>query len=201
MKTRILVIAVALAASVSLSRASIVSQNLAHDGDGVITCSVSELTNNILGYQLNVDGCQHQFTAGHILGDIITDTELDPTLALYQSIENDTDVVWGDYHVQVTMSKSFTFSNVGVANSGWTFTTNAPVQFGTNWIGSIDYYAGTPVLVGGTFDFNYSVSFIGSASFCEQLTPSAVPEPGTTVLVMAGGIFLAGWTVRRRRHG
>ena len=121
------------------------------------------------------------------MGDILTDGN-DPTLALYQSIENDTGTNWGDYHVQVTMNHSFTFSNIGVANSGWTFTSTVPTLIGSDWIGNIDYYAGTPVPADNvsTLDFNYSITFTGSSSFAEQLTPSPVPEPTTA------GCFLLG---------
>src|SRR5208282_620746 len=38
----------------------------------------------------------------------------------------------------------------------------------------------------------YNTSYSGS------ITVAAVPEPGTTVLAVMGGLFLAGWTVRRR---
>ena len=84
------------------------------------------------------------------------------------------------------MDTSFTFSNISVANSGWTFTSTAPTLVGSNWIGYIDYYAGTPVPDSGTLDFDYSITFTGSASFAEQLTPSPVPEPTTA------GCFLLG---------
>jgi hypothetical protein len=197
MKLKMFIVMTALVASTSLSRADIIGHTLAADGDGVITCNIYDLiTNGPASYRLDIYGDHNRWDAGHILGDIITDTEVDPTLALYQSIDNDTAFVWDDYHVTVTMNKSFTFSNVGVLNSGWTFLTTAPTQFGTNWIGSIDYYAGVPVPITGTLDFNYSVSFVGSAKFSEELMPSTVPEPGTFALMACG---LAGLLVLRRR--
>jgi hypothetical protein len=198
MKIKMFIIMAALVASASLSWAKITDVNLADDGDGVMTCTNYGFTDLGDGnYEVDFYGSHNIWDAGHILGDIITDTELDPTLALYQDIDNDTGYAWGDYHVTVTMNKSFNFSNVGVFNSGWTFTPpSAPVQVGTNWIGSIDYYAGTPVLNGGILTFNYSVTFIGSAKFCEELMPSPVPEPGTFALVTCG---LAGLLVLRRR--
>jgi hypothetical protein len=187
MKIRILAIMAALLAGAGFSRANIIGYNLADDGDGVITCTNYGL--NDLGsgnYSMYIYGDHNIWDSGHILGNFLTDTELDPTLALLNSIENDTGSAWGDYHVQVTMSKPFTFSNVGVGTSGWTFNTTAPALVGSDWIGYINYFAGTPVLVGNTLDFNYSISFTGSVSFQEQLTPSPVPEPTTT------GCFLLG---------
>lgn len=198
MKIRMLAIMVALLAGVGFSRANIIGTTLADDGDGCITCNVYGLTNISSGnFQLNIDGTQHQWGPGHIFGSILTDTETDPTLALIESINNDTGLTWGDYHVQVTMSNPFTFPNVGVANSGWTFNTTAPVLVGSDWIGYINYFGyGNPVLAGVTLDFNYSISFTGSVSFQEQLTPSSVPEPGTFTLMVCG---LTGLLDMRRR--
>jgi hypothetical protein len=197
MKIRILAIMSALLAGAGFSHANIIGNTLAADGDGVITCNVYGFTENGPGdFQLSIDGTHNLWDAGHIQGDIITDTETDPKLTLFNEIDNDTGIAWGDYHVKVTMSKAFTFSNVGVANSGWTFNTTAPVLVGSNWIGYIDYYAGTPVLALGTLDFNYSMTFIGSTSFQEELTPSPVPEPGTFALMVCG---LTGLLVMRRR--
>jgi hypothetical protein len=197
MKIRVLAIMAALLAGAGFSRANIISNSIAADVGGVMTCNVyGFITNGPGDFQLSIDGAHNLWDVGHIGGDIITDTETDPTLALYNEIDNDTLYAWGDYHVKVTMSKSFVFTNIGVGNIGWTFTPTAPVQVGTNWIGYIDYYAGTPVLVSGTLDFNYSMTFIGGASFQEELTPSLVPEPGTFTLAVCG---LTGLLVMRRR--
>jgi hypothetical protein len=197
MKIRILAIMAALLAGAGFSRADIISNTIAADGDGVMTCYVYPLIQTGPGnFQLNIDGTHNSWNVGHIQGAIITDTPTDPTLALFNSIDNDTGFTWGDYHVQVTMSKPFTFSNVGVGNGGWTFNTTAPVLVGSDWIGYINYFAGTPVLVGGTLDFNYSMTFTGGASFQEALTPSPVPEPGTFALMVCG---LTGLLVMRRR--
>ena len=188
MKIRILAIMAALLASAGFSRADIIGNTIADDGDGVITCyTYGFLKTGDQAFQLSIDGSQNSWDYGHIQGNIITDTETDPTLALFNEIDNDTGYAWGDYHVQVTMSKSFTISSVGVGNSGWTFNTTAPTQSGTNWIGYIDYYGySNPVLALGTLDFNYSMTFTGGASFQEQLVPSPVPEPTTA------GCFLLG---------
>ncbi len=206
MKTRMFVIPIALLASVSLSRADITGYTLAPDGTTITGCSFGFATNSPGNYQLSISGNQMIAGPGQVQGSISTDgTGVDPTLALSEIINNDTASTWSDYHVQVTMGTSFTISGVGVANPGWTSVITAPTIAGTNslWVGSIDYYSGNLITPGNILGFSYSVSFIsasGAVSFDEQLMPSVVvvPEPGTTVLAVMGGLFLAGWTVRRR---
>jgi len=199
MKIRMLAIIAALLAGAVFSRADIISNSIASDGDGVITCDVYPLIKNGPGdFQLTIDGQHLLWDVGHILGDIVTDTDLDPTLALFNDIDNDTGGSWGDYHVMVTMSKPFTFTNVAVGNSGWSFTPPAvPTMVGTNWVGYIDFFGyGNPVLALGTLDFNYSMTFTGSVNFQEALTPSPVPEPATFALAICGLTSL--FVIRRR---
>jgi hypothetical protein len=198
MKTRTFIFAAVLLVSVSLSRADIIGYSIADDGDGVITCTNYDglITLGPASYQINLYGDHNIFEAGHIAGYFTTDTETDPTIAFYQSIDNDTAFAWSGYLVTVTMNKSFSFSNVGVVNSGWTYAPPTVTQIGSDWIGSIQYSAGVPVQVGASLNFNYAVTFIGSASFAEELTPTPVPEPGTFALAACG---LAGLLVMRRR--
>jgi hypothetical protein len=67
------------------------------------------------------------------------------------------------------------------------------------------WYHGQIVFMGGPvinpddfIDFTFSTTFTGMAiSFQEQLTPIAVPEPGTLSLLLGGG-FLLGFMTRRK---
>lgn len=195
MKLGITAIAIAILACVNTSYGDIIGNTIADDGDGVVTCDTYGFQ-KVADYEfeLSIDGLHNQWDSGHILGDIITDTELDPKLTLFHDIDNDTDRLWTGYHVKVAMSKSFTFDNVTVANDGWTSSVIAPTKVGNNWIGYVNYYAGDAVANGDTLSFGYRMTFIGAASFCEELTP--IPEPATITLLVCGA---AGIIARRRR--
>jgi len=188
MKIKILAIVAALLAGAGLSRADITGINLWSDNTDVMTCSYGSLTGSSGNYQLGIDGAQLAWALGSIGGTITTDgAGTDPTLQLGEVINNDTAYAWYDYHVTITMSQSFSFPNASVANNGWTYNITQPVFNGSDWIGYVDYYAGTPVPADNSIlDFSLAVSFSGSPSFEEDLMPSTVPEPTTT------GCFLLG---------
>ena len=196
MKIRMLAIMAALLAGAGFSRADITGINLWDYNSSVLACSYGPLTGSSGNYQYGIDGTQLAWAVGSMGGTISTDDGTDPTLQLGEQIDNDTGSTWNDYHVTITMSQPFSFSNIGVANSGWTYNPTAPVLVGSDWIGYIDYYAGTPVPNGGTLDFSLSIAFTGTTSFEEDLMPSTVPEPGTFALIVFG---LTGLLVMGRR--
>jgi hypothetical protein len=172
-------------------QADIIGNTLADDGDGVLTCNTYGFES--IGpqeFKINIDGVHKKFATGDILGDILADSEVDPKLTLDHEIDNDTDRPWTDYHAVITMSKTFFIDNVTVANAGWTYVVSQPVLVGSDWVGTVDYYSGTPVAIGGTLDFAYRMTYLGSTSFHEELTPTSVgvPEPGTLML-LAGGLI------------
>jgi hypothetical protein len=197
MKIRMLAIMAALLAGTGFSRAdNITNINIWDYNPNVLTCSYGSLTGSSGNYQLSIEGTQSAWAVGSMGGTISTDGT-DPTLQLNEVINNDTGYTWYDYEVTITMSQSFSFSNVGVANFGWTVNTITPTLVGSDWIGYVDYYAGTPVLPNNSIlDFSLSVTFTGSTSFEEDLMPSTVPEPGTFALMVCG---LTGLLVMRRR--
>ena len=107
-----LAILAALLAGAGFSRADIIRNSIAADNDGFMSCyTYGFLKTGDHAFQLSIDGSHNSWDVGHIQGDIITDTESEPTLTLDNQIDNDTGVTWNDYHVKVTMNKSFSFSN------------------------------------------------------------------------------------------
>jgi hypothetical protein len=197
----ILLILATLFLSTLISNATVTNVACADDHDGAITC-----TNYAWGSDtLHIYGDQF-WGPGHILGDFYTDSELDPTLTMANSIDNDTDFAWTDYHVNIFMSQSFTIltNSLSVYNDAvgdWTAQlTQQAASTGTNYMGIIDFYAGTALPIGDTLDFGYAIKFTGSThySFCEELVPT--PEPSTLSLLVGGTLLLGGWTAAKRRH-
>ncbi len=188
MKIRTLVILAAILGSATFCRADITNTTFSAYSDGVMSCKFGTLTP--LGdhnFQQSVDADQYIFATGDMWGDILSDSDADPSLTLNHTIDNDTAYIWTDYHLTITLDKTFTLSGVNVANPGWYSVVTAPSQVGSDWIGYIDYYSGTPVGIGQILNFGYTMTFTGSASFSEDLTPTtSVPEP------TAAGCFLLG---------
>jgi hypothetical protein len=188
--------------------AEIIDITMADDGDGVLICHTNTYTNYLVNlgidgaipeYEYVINGEHKLWGTGDIYGHITTDTEEDPKLTLLHDIDNDTIFDWTGYLVLVSMSKTFTFDNVTVANADWTFVVTQPVLVGSDWVGTIGYSTtSNPVAPLDTLSFGYRMTFLGSADFHEELTPinASVPEPGMLAL-MAGG--LVGLFVARRK--
>jgi len=142
---------------------------------------------------------------GHMVGTVITSDPLDPTLYLGSAVNNDTGLIWTDYHVNVYMAVPFTFVGTPTVDNppGDTPPTDnwfvsgvvAPAWNGSQYEGTINFLGGTPLEIGDELDFNYAIHFSSSLdySFTQQMIPSgyAVPEPGTLTFVAAGGLMLA----------
>jgi hypothetical protein len=179
----------------SVASASIVGFSCADDGDGAIVMNPATLTPVGDEYDLTMSGVQNWHPA-HMLGDFTTDTELDPTVRIIEYITNDTTFDWTDYHITITMNKTFTISHTAVVTpTDWTWVITDPTVSGTNWVGMIDYYqdAGDPVAMGDEGAFGFKVSFLGSVAFSTAQVPT--PEPTTIALLGLGAISL----IRKRR--
>jgi hypothetical protein len=182
-----------------LATAEIIDWTCDDDGDGAIVMESALFGPSAEGYSLELI-CTQNWYPGHLQGDFITDTPEDPTVSLVQIITNDTDFVWTDYHITIGMPQPFSIVGAfGPTDWTWNVTpaTDRLALPGhptprTCWVGTIHYYAGSPIPIGGSGRFGFVVSFEGTVSFCTEQIPT--PEP-TSVLLLALGAL----TVLRRR--
>lgn len=182
----------------AIAQAEIIGWNCDDDGDGAIVMNSPTWTalgpnaQDIEEYRLEMHGAQHWYPA-HVEGDFTTDTELDPVVWIVEQVDNYTDFTWTDYHIDIGMNKEFSIIGV-VAPADWTWTITPPVggqpipNGGTGWLGSVDYYAGTPIEIGQSGQFGLVISFAGSVEFCTEQIPT--PEPASLVLLALGALML-----------
>lgn len=180
------------------ANASIIQWSAADDGDGGIVCPPQSWSGVASTVTIAMTGNQY-FGPAHILGSVTTDTEVDPTITLRTAVDNDTSFAWTGYHVNVAMNKPFTISAEQVfLPSDWSIAISSqPVlqssgQWVGQYLGQLDLTGGAAIPVGGTLDFGYSATFIGSVQFCQEFIP--VPEPTLLGLATIGLLGL----IRRR---
>ena len=181
---RCAILTVVLVAVASVAHADIIGWDCADDGDGAIDCVASF---DYGTYELSIVGDQN-WGPGHMLGSFTTDTALDPTVMMYNTIDNDTGFTWTGYQVNVSMDSTFTLSNAMVFTPGdWTTAITQPTWTGSEYRGVVDYSSGTPVADTETLTFAYNLSFDGATSFqfCQEMVPT--PEPTTLALLLIGG--------------
>ncbi|HAL44303.1 MAG: hypothetical protein A2Y12_15280 [Planctomycetes bacterium GWF2_42_9] len=202
MKKKLLAILVVVLTAIS-ANAAIVGWNCDDDGDGAIVLGGQPAFTQV-GEGENTEytiswSCVQNWFPGHVEGDFITDTELDPTVWIAETVQNQTTAAWVGYHIAIGMNKTFTISPSVIAPDYWTFIVTQPTgnqalpnNNGTGWVGYIDYYVGTgaPIAVNESGDFGFKVSFLGGVAFCTEQVPVLVPEPATMGLLTLGALAL-----------
>jgi len=155
-----------------------------------------ETTESGVTYLMNVSGDQSG-SSGTLETSVTTDTTTDPTLVVGNDVNNDTGFTWTGYDVSVSMSNPFSLYNALVTTpSDWTASVTAPALIGGQYVGYIDYSAGTPIPNGGELDFQYTLQFTGSLSYSFTETVTPVPEPASIGLLTMGVVALL---ARRKR--
>jgi len=201
MKYYHVLITVVLLLFTPFASANIITWTCDDTGDGAI---VIDATWDGSTNMLNMSGIQYWYP-GHVQGEFITDTESDPTVWILESLENQTNFLWTDYHIDIGMNKTFFIVGV-VAPPDWIWTITPPESGqqlpnqppGTlGWLGTIDYYAGTPIPTGSLGQFGFVVLFAGSVEFYTEQVPTPIPAPGA-ILLGSLGVGLVGWLRKRR---
>ena len=173
-----------------------------NDADGALNCVAGDLSYDGTNYSTSITGDQF-WGPGHMIGDVKTDTPLDPTLILTTDDTNETSFAWTGYDVTVSMANSFTLTSTAVIPppGDWTIPTT-PVAWDpvtSQYVGQIDFTGGTPIAIGDDFEFTYKLKFSGSTSYSFTQAMEPVPEPSTIVLLGVGVLGLI--ACRRRNRG
>src|SRR3989304_8672126 len=201
MKLRMVAIFFACLAFATISRAEYIAGDMEwdlwDDGDGVISCDYAMTEDDTVDYDdysLDIDGDHNRFEPGHLIGWFRPGHSGTKTIKVSNKFRNLTDFNWTDYHIDVSMRHPFTISNADVISpNDWTSAFTQPVYDSDidKWVGTVDYYAGTPVRDGiynETLRASYKITFSGTAGhnqwYWQQLTPT--PEPSTLVLLACG---------------
>jgi len=175
------------------ANSSIIALNADDDDDGAFIC---ETIWDSATSTLSITASQY-WAPGHVVGSVTTDTELDPTLWVINSVKNNTASVWTGYDLSVSMNKPFSIVGV-VAPPDWTWAITPPASNSTDWTGSIEFTAGTPIGINASGTFGWVVHFAGSVDFLQETIPTPIPEPVSLATLTLAAMVLLGRHLCRR---
>ncbi len=197
MKLQSLVALVALLGAASIAQAKIIDATCTTDTDGAIVMEGWSWWWDDAESTAYMQMTEVQRAApGHVFPTFTADSELDPFAHITKEVQNDTTFAWTDYHINITLNKTFHIESA-VQPTGWlapVMTQPSEISPGV-WYGYVDYYyggAGTEIPIGGLATYELTASFAGSANFAVEQIPT--PEPTTFGLLLIGGVAL----LRRR---
>lgn len=149
-------------------------------------------------------------TNWQVFGGVETDSLEDPVLTLNGTVLNNTTGAWVGYQINVLMSIPFTFVAPGPSvanpptNDWYVWAVWQPWWTGTEYKGTLWFSAGTPVPVGDSLEYIYSIDFSGTLGFqfCTQMIPwfTPIPEPSSFVLAGLGGLAMLAMFWRFKRN-
>ncbi|MCC6679751.1 MAG: hypothetical protein IT445_02510 [Phycisphaeraceae bacterium] len=120
---------------------------------------------------------------GAMFVDLTLDTPGDPITSFWKDVTNDSAAAWNGY--QITISRDLPFSiDSTLAPGDWSSVVTPVTYGGSEYVGIIDYYAGTSIGVGDSGLFKVTVSFLDNANFCLVQVPTLVPEPSAAMLIL-----------------
>ncbi|HEY4761787.1 MAG TPA: PEP-CTERM sorting domain-containing protein [Thermoguttaceae bacterium] len=198
MKLRTIAIIFALLTCATFAKAEITYWYCDPRDTSVLDTTVTDWSEDPWTYEYNMtmSGVQYSYP-GYMDGYFHLDSPEDPTIVVTNNLDNDTTFTWTDYHIDVIMNHPFTlFSAFVNIPGGWTHVITPPVLIGSDYVGRIDYYAGTSVPVGNTLELGYKVSFSGFTSFSYTQVMTPTPEPSVFVLLACGLLGLLAFRKR-----
>jgi hypothetical protein len=190
----------------STARADITSQTFWDPQGDQVSTSESNWQ-DISGPDYSVDLSGSQTGGGVVDGTFDTNSPTDPSLFIMNSLTNDSSFAWTGYQVGVVLSNPFTLSSIAATTpADWTYSAGPEIlnpsgPYAGQYEELLTFSGPDTVPIGGTFAWQYNLSFSGSESFAFTQVLSPVPEPASFGILAVGGFAMLGRRRRSRSRG